>query len=131
MSFNFHQVKTHEQSELLKLRARIILDIETFMSDEELSDDHLFPNFFQILLRKNGQAHESVGNGESVLACNNSFLISMLFKMPQDLRARLDAHMAKVDEWCAKTTSVLAAKDAAMAEMNFKLQSLLERSVSM
>jgi hypothetical protein len=59
MSFNFHQVKTHEQSELFKLRARIILDIETFMSVEERSDHHLFPIFFQILQRKISKAPES------------------------------------------------------------------------
>jgi hypothetical protein len=58
MSFNFHQVKTHEQSELFRLRARIILDIETFMSDEERSNLALFPNFFQILQRKMRKAAE-------------------------------------------------------------------------
>jgi hypothetical protein len=68
MSFNFHQVKTHEQSELFKLRARIILDIETFMSVEERSDNILFPNFFQILLRKTTKVHETLGGSESVLA---------------------------------------------------------------
>lgn len=59
MSYNFHQVKTHEQSELFKLRARIILDIETFMSDEERSDHLLFPNFFQVLQRKTSKATSS------------------------------------------------------------------------
>ena len=58
MSFNFHQVKTHEQSELFRLRARIILDIETFMSDEERADVELFPTFFQILQRKMRKAAE-------------------------------------------------------------------------
>jgi hypothetical protein len=50
--------------------------------------------------------------------------------MAQDLHARLDAHMAKFDELCAKTTSALAAKDAAIAEMSSKLQLLLDRSAS-
>jgi hypothetical protein len=67
MSFNFHQVKTHEQSELFRLRARIILDIETFMSDEERSDLSLFPKYFQILQRKMSKAAESEGNLSSVL----------------------------------------------------------------
>ena len=66
MSYNFHQVKTHERSELFKLRARIILDIETFMSDEERSDHLLFPNFFQILQKKVSSA-ESEDDIKSVI----------------------------------------------------------------
>ncbi len=58
MSHHFHQVKAHERSELFKLRARIILDIETFMTDVELSDRELCPNFFQILQRKISKASE-------------------------------------------------------------------------
>jgi hypothetical protein len=74
MSYNFHQVKTHEQSELFKLRARIILDIETFMSDEERSDDQLFPNFFQVLQRKTSKTTEDVVKSVRALAWGILFL---------------------------------------------------------
>jgi uncharacterized coiled-coil protein SlyX len=50
--------------------------------------------------------------------------------MAQDLHARLDTHMAKFDDLFAKTTSALAAQDAAIAEMSSKLQMLIERSAA-
>jgi hypothetical protein len=128
MSYNFHQVKTHERSELFKLRARIILDIETFMSDEERSDHLLFPNFFQILQKKVSSA-ESEDDIKSVIIAWQQYC-SCHSNSAQDLYSRLDAHTATVEELCAKTTSALAAKDATIAEMSRMLQLLLERSAS-
>ena len=58
------------------------------------------------------------------------FILTFVLKMVQDLQARLDAHMAKIDELCAMTTSILSAKDAEMADMNSKLETLLKRSAS-
>jgi len=127
MSYNFHQVKTHERSELFKLRARIILDIEAFMSDEERSDHLLFPNFFQILQKKVGK--ESEEDIKSVMIELQQYC-SCHSNSAQDLYSRLDAHTAIVEELCAKTTSALAAKDATIAEMSRMLQLLLERSAS-
>jgi hypothetical protein len=80
MSFNFHQVKTHERSELFKLRARIILDIETFMSDEERSDLLLFPNFFQILQKKVGLTAESEHDVKSVTVPSKHFCLDSKIK---------------------------------------------------
>jgi len=128
MSYNFHQVKTHEQSELFKLRARIILDIETFMSDEERSDDQLFPSFFQILQRKTSKTTEDIV--KSVRALAWGIIFSLVAECKQDVYSRLDAQMAAVEELCAKTQCAFAAKDAALAEMSRTLQLLLERSAS-
>ena len=128
MSYNFHQVKTHEQSELFKLRARIILDIETFMSDKERSDDQLFPSFFQILQRKTSKTTEDIV--KSVRALAWGIIFSLVAECKQDVYSRLDAQMAAVEELCAKTQCAFAAKDAALAEMSRTLQLLLERSAS-
>ena len=131
MSFNFHQVKTHEQSELFRLRARIILDIETFMSDEERADVELFPTFFQILQRKMRKAAEGERPLNSVVVVLwLPVLFLLLCNEGQDLHARLDAHKAAVDELCARTTAALAARDATISEMSRTLQLLLERSAN-
>ena len=133
MSFNFHQVKSHEQSELFKLRARIILDIEAFMSEAERSDRELFPDYFQILMKKTGAAvaaAESEKTFDSVVLHSTRFILARDFIVEQDMSARLDAQAAAIEKLCVQTTGALAAADARIAEMSRTLSVLLEHSAS-